>query len=108
MIFMVGYSGSMYIGPFYFDTKELFLVGAIVCIMIALYFGWPLWVYKPQTLLTVSILALIVKGLLPSTHNDVFFFHTLTLLVLAIFFSTFQVILFYVASFVFFKLLKVI
>lgn len=98
----------MYIGPFYFDTKELFLVVASVLLGCALYFGWPLWVFKAQTLLTLTIIVLITKGLLKSINNDAFFFHVLVTLVLAIFLSTFQVVLFYASTFVLFRLLKVI
>jgi hypothetical protein len=98
----------MYIGPFYFDTKELFLVLAVVLLGVALYLDWPLWVFEPQTLLTLAIVMLLTKGLLKSVNNDVFFFHALVTLILAIFFSTFQVLLFYVVSFVLFRLFKLI
>jgi hypothetical protein len=98
----------MNIGPFYFDKKELFLLVAIVLLGCALYFGWPLWVFKAQTLLTLSVIILLTKGLLRSINNDAFFFHVLTTLALAIFLSTFQVILFYLVTFVLFRLLKVI
>lgn len=98
----------MYLGPFYFDTKELFLLVAAVLLGFALYFDWPLWVFEARTLLTLSILMLITKGLLKSIHNDVFFFHALITLLLAIFLSTFQVILFYILTFVLLRLLKVI
>lgn len=98
----------MYIGPFYFDTKEIFLIIAILLLSVAIYFNWPLWVFEPQTLLTLAIIMLLTKGLLKSINNDVFFFHALVTLVLAIFLSTFQVLLFYVISFALFRALKVI
>lgn len=98
----------MNIGPFYFDKKELFLLVAIALLGCSLYFGWPLWVFKAQTLLTLSVIILLTKGLLRSINNDAFFFHVLTTIILAIFLSTFQVILFYLVTFVLFRLLKVI
>lgn len=98
----------MYIGPFYFDTKELFLMLAAIILVVAVYLDWPLWVYKPQSLLTLAIIMLLTKGLLKSINNDVFFFHAIVTLLLALFVSTFQIILFYLVSFSFFRALKVI
>ncbi len=98
----------MYIGPFYLDTKELFLILASLLLGAALYFEWPLWVFEAQTLLTLTILILFIKGILKSINNDVFFFHALTTIVLSLFFPTFQIILFYVITFFLLRLFKVI
>ena len=98
----------MYIGPFYFDTKEIFLILAAILIGLAMFFGWSLLWFSPQTLLIMVILMLITKGLLPSIHNEAFFILALVTVGLTIYLPVFQVILFYFISFLLFRLLKVI
>ena len=62
----------MYIGPFYFDTKEIFLILAAVLLGVAYFLGWPLWWFDKRALLTLVVLMLFTKGLLPSIHNEAF------------------------------------
>ena len=98
----------MYIGPFYFDTKEVFLIIAALLLGAAMQFGWTIWWFDRQVLLTVVILILITKGLLPAIHNEAFFILALTTIFLTLYIPIFQVVLFYFISFLFFRLLKVI
>lgn len=98
----------MRLGPFFFDTKEIFLIIAIVLLSAALYFNIQLIFFEPQALLTLAVIFLILKGLLPSTHNEAFFIHALVTVCLTMFLPLFQVLLFYAVTFVFFKLLRVI
>ncbi|KXK11191.1 MAG: hypothetical protein UZ22_OP11002000395 [Microgenomates bacterium OLB23] len=98
----------MRIGPFYFDSKEVFLIIAVALLAAALYFNIQLIFFEPQALLTLAIIFLILKGLLPSTHNEAFFIHALVTVFLTMFLPLFQVILFYAVTFVFFKMLRVI
>ena len=98
----------MYIGPFYFDTKELFLILAAVLIGLASAFNWPLWWFDKRALLTLIILMLVTKGLLPSIHNEAYFILALVTIFLSLYLPVFQVVLFYFVSFLMFRLLKVI
>jgi len=98
----------MYLGPFYFDTKEIFLILASVILLSSLFFGWNIWLFDKKTLLTITILILITKGLLPSIHNEAFFILAIITIFLTLYLSIFQVVLFYFLSFLFFRLLKVI
>ncbi len=98
----------MYIGPFYFDTKELFLILASIILTLSLFFGWSLWWFDKRSLLTITILMLITKGLLPSIHNEAFFILAIVTIFLTLYLPIFQVILFYFLSFLLFRLLKVI
>jgi len=98
----------MYIGPFYFDTKEIFLILAAVLVGLSMYFGWPLYWFNPRVLLMLIILMLITKGLLPAIHNESFFTLALVTIFLSLYLPLFQVVLFYFISFGFFRLLKVI
>jgi len=98
----------MYIGPFYFDTKEIFLILAAILLGLAWAFGWPLWWFDKRILLTIVILMLITKGLLPAIHNEAFFILAVITIFLTLYLPVFQVVLFYFISFILFRLLKVI
>ena len=98
----------MYIGPFYFDTKEIFLILAAMLLGLAWYLGWPLWWFDKRALLTLVILILFTKGLLPAIHNEAFFILAIIAIFLTLYLSIFQVVLFYFISFLLFRLLKVI
>lgn len=98
----------MYLGPFYFDTKEVFLILASLLLGLAMFFNWPLWWFDKQILLTLAILILITKGLLPSIHNEAFFILAIAAIFLSLYLPIFQVVLFYFLSFVFFRVLKVV
>jgi len=98
----------MYIGPFYFDTKEIFLILASVILVLAWVLGWPLWWFDKRALLTLTILLLITKGLLPSIHNEAFFILAIVTIFLSLYLPIFQVVLFYFISFLMFRVMKVI
>lgn len=98
----------MYLGPFYFDTKEIFLILAAILVGLAAYFGWGLYWFEGKTLLTLIILMLVTKGLLPAIHNEAFFILALVTIFLSLYLPMFQLVLFYFISFGFFRLLKVI
>jgi hypothetical protein len=98
----------MYIGPFYFDTKEIFLMLASLLLGVAIFFGWPVWWFDTKVLLTLVILLLITKGLLPAIHNEAFFILAIITIFLTLYLPVFHVVLFYFISFLLFRLLKVI
>jgi len=98
----------MYIGPFYLDTKEIFLVLASILLGLAWWLGWSLWWFDKRALLTLVILMLMTKGLLPSIHNEAFFILAIVTIFLSLYLPVFQVVLFYFVSFLMFRLLKVI
>jgi len=98
----------MYIGPFYFDTKEIFLVLAGILLALAHAFGWSLWWFDKRVLLTIVILMFITKGLLPAIHNEAFFILAIVTIFLTLYLPVFQVVLFYFMSFLLFRVLKVI
>jgi len=98
----------MYLGPFYFDTKEIFLVLAAILVALSLYFGWSLIWFNPRTLLMLIVLMLITKGLLPAIHNEAFFILAIVTIFLSLYLPLFQIVLFYFISFALFRLLKVI
>jgi hypothetical protein len=98
----------MYLGPFYFDTKEIFLILGSILLGLAMLFGWSLWWFDKRALFTLLILILITKGLLPSIHNEAFFILAIVAIFLTLYLPIFHVILFYFISFLLFRLFKVI
>ncbi|OGK56795.1 hypothetical protein A3J15_03480 [Candidatus Roizmanbacteria bacterium RIFCSPLOWO2_02_FULL_38_10] len=98
----------MYLGPFYFDTKEIFLIIAAILVGLASYFSWPIWWFDKEKLLTIIILILITKGLLPSIHNETFFILAIVTIFLTLYLSVFQIVIFYFISFLLFRVLKII
>lgn len=98
----------MYIGPFYFDTKEIFLILATILLGVAMAMGWSLWWFDKRALLTLAVLVLFTKGLLPSIHNEAFFILAIITIFMSLYLPIFQVVLFYFISFLIFRLLKVI
>jgi len=98
----------MYIGPFYFDSKEIFLILAAIILGLAWGLGWSLWLFDKRTLLTLVILMLVTKGLLPSIHNEAFFILAIVTIFLSLYLPVFQVVLFYFLSFLLFRLFKII
>lgn len=98
----------MYIGPFYFDKKELLLIILTIIIGFAWYFGWDIYLFDKRALLTILIMILITKGLLPAIHNEAFFILAIGALFLTLFLPIFQVVLFYFLSFLFFRVFRVI
>lgn len=98
----------MNIGPFYFDKKEIYLVLVILLIILAIIFNLPLWQFSKIDLLTFTIIILLVKGLLPSIHNEAFFLHSIVGIILLLFIPLFQVLLFYFISFFIFRIFKII
>lgn len=98
----------MYFGPFYFDTKEIFLILASLMLTIAMFFGWDIWWFDEKILLTLFVLILFTKGLLPAIHNEAFFILAIITLFLSLYLPVFQVVIFYLISFLLFRLLKVV
>lgn len=98
----------MYFGPFYFDTKEIFLILAALFIGLAIMFNFPLYWFDRQALFLLVILILVTKGLLPSIHNEAFFTIALVCIFATLYFNIFQIVVFYFVSFALFRLLRVI
>lgn len=98
----------MRIGPFYFDIKEVLLILMVAVVGIALFFGLDMYAFDKRALLTILILILITKGLLPGIHNEAFFILAVVSIFLTLSLPIFQVVLFYLISFVLFRVLRVI
>ncbi|OGK17404.1 hypothetical protein A3D80_04615 [Candidatus Roizmanbacteria bacterium RIFCSPHIGHO2_02_FULL_40_13b] len=98
----------MYLGPFYFDTREVFLLLAGFLIVLANFFSWNILAFDNRTLLTLIIFIFITGALLPAIHKEAFFTVSMVALFLTLYLTLFQVILFYLLTFLFLRIFKVI
>lgn len=97
-----------YIGQFYIDKRDIFLIISGVIVVYAIYFGYPIPYFNPQHLLFFLFLLFIAKGLILPTHDSVVFVVFLLALFMTLFFPLFQSLIFLVLSFLFLRLAKVI
>jgi len=98
----------MKLGPFFVDTKELFLILLAGLVWSARYFGWEIPLFDPQKLLLLVVLFFLAKGLLPAIHNENFLILALLTLFLSFYLVPLQLVLFFVISLTLFRFLKVI
>jgi len=98
----------MRLGPFFFDTKEIFLILLAALVWSVRYFGWEIPLFDAQKLLLLIILFLLAKGLLPAIHNENFLILALFTLILSFYLVELQLVLFFVISLILFRFLKVI
>lgn len=98
----------MYLGPFYFDTKELFLIVSAAFLLILIILEIPLIWFEASELLTLLIIILITKGLLPAIHNEAYFTLSFVTIFATIFSNLFWVVLFYFIAFILFRLFRII
>jgi len=97
-----------YIGQFYFEKRDLFLILAILILVGVLYSNYPIPFFDPKNLLVLTILFLFAKGLVLPTHDAAVFTTFLLALFLTLFFPLFKVLIFLVFAFIFLRLWKVI
>lgn len=97
-----------YIGQFYFDKRELFLVIGLIALGLIIYFNYPIPLFRPQQLLVLLLLLLISKAIIPSAKDTPIFLVFLTALLLTLFISFFNVILFIIISLILLKILKIL
>jgi len=97
-----------YLGQFYIDKRDLFILLAIILLSLGYYLNFPLPYFSYQNLVLLTILFLLAKGFLLTTYDSAFFVTFLTACILTLFIPLFQVLLFLLLAFFFLRLLKVI
>ncbi len=98
----------MYLGPLYINTKELFLIFAVFLLALALRFGWNLNWFNTKTLLIVVLFLLVTKTAIATIQNEAFLMLALVAIFLTLYFSIFQIMIFYLVSVALFRWLKLI
>jgi len=97
-----------YIGQFYFDKRELFLILCLVLLGVAIYFGYPIPIFKPQQLFVLLLLLLFSKAIIPSAKDTPVFLAFLVSLFLTLILPFFSVILFLFISLLTLKILRAV
>ncbi len=97
-----------YIGQFYFDKRELFLILALIPLGIAIYIGYPIPIFKGSQLFVLLLLLLFSKAIIPSSKDTPIFLTFLTAVFLTLFFPFFTVILFIFVSLLGLKIVKIL
>ncbi len=98
----------MYLGPFYINTKELFLILAVVLLGLAWKLGWGFYWFDKRTLFIIVSAMFVTKAILPSIHNEAFFMLAIVAIFLTLYLSIFQIVIFYLLGFTLMRWLRVI
>lgn len=97
----------MYLGPFYFQKRDLFIILTVGLLWWVIHYSIPLPLFNPYNLLTLAILFLLVKASILPAHDVAVFLTFFTAILLTLFLPLFQVILFLTTAFFLQKLLRV-
>ena len=97
-----------YLGHFYIDKRDLFIVFAVILLFLGNYLHYPLPYFEYRNLIILAILFLFAKGFLLTAYDSVLFAVFLTAIILTLFFPLLQVLYFLSLSFIFLRLFKVI
>jgi hypothetical protein len=97
-----------YLGQFYFEKRDLYLVLAIVLLLLGNYFAFPLPFFNYQKLIFLTLLFLLTKGFLPPTLDAILLILFMTSAFLSLFHPLFQVLIFVILALFFLKILKAI
>jgi len=97
----------MYLGPFYFQKRDLFIIIAVALLWWAIYSHMTIPLFNSYNLLTLAIIFLLVKASILPAHDVAVFITFFTAIILTLFMPLFQVVLFLACAFFLQKLLKV-
>ena len=97
-----------YLGQFYFDKRDLFIVLALILLATGWYFKILFPFFSYSDLLLLTFLFLIAKGILLPASDSLLFLLFFSGLVLLFFFPLIQVFFFLFLGFLFFRLLKML
>lgn len=99
---------SFYLGKFYFDKRDFFILLAIGLLLIGFHYQYPLPYFQYQNLIILSLLFLLAKGFLLTSYDSALFVTFLAAVVLTLFFPLLQVLFFLVLAFIFLRIFRVI
>ncbi len=83
-----------YIGQFYFDKKEFFLLAALILLGAAIFLGYSLPIFSAPRLFVLALLLLITKSIIPSARDTSILLTFLCAVFLTLFLPFFTVVLF--------------
>lgn len=97
-----------YLGQFYFDKRDLYIVLAIGLLLIGFHYQYPLPYFQYQNLILLSLLFLLGKGFLLTSYDSAFFTAFLIAIILTLFIPLLQVLFILTLAFIFLRILRVI
>ena len=97
-----------YLGKFYFDKRDLFILIAVAFLLIGYKFDYPLPYFEYKNLIILTLLFLLGKGFLLTTYDSALFTTFLTAIILTLYIPLLQVLYFLALSFIFLRLFKAI
>lgn len=99
---------SLYLGPLYFEEKDIYTILALLLLIGGWFFGLWLPLVSYPTLILLIFLFLIAKGLTIKTHENLVYIIFLTAFILSTFLDITIVVLYALLSFLFCRFLKMI
>jgi len=99
---------AFYIGKFYFDKRDLFILVAIGLLLAGWRLGYPLPYFQYQNLIILAALFLLAKGFLLTSYDSALFVTFLVAVMLTLFIPLLQVLYFLALAFIFLRILRVI
>lgn len=99
---------SYYLGRFYFEKRDFYILLLLGLLLLAYRVGYPLPYFSYKNLFFLTILFLLAKGLVLTTYDSVVFLVFLSALILTLFIPLLQVLIFLFFALVLLRLLKVI
>lgn len=97
-----------YIGQFYLDKRDLFIILAVLLLLLGYRLNYPLPYFEYKNLIILSLLFLFGKGFLLTSYDSALFATFLTAIMMTLFFPLLQILYFLALAFIFLRLLRVI
>ena len=97
-----------YLGKFYFDKRDIFIILALVLLLIGYRLDYPLPYFEYKNLIILTLLFLLGKGFLLTTYDSALFATFLVAIILTLYIPLLQVFYFLALSFIFLRLFKAI
>jgi len=97
-----------YLGQFYFDKRDLFIILGLVLLVGAWYFKFLIPFFSYTDLFVIILIFLLAKGILLPASDSLLFLLFFSGLILLFFFPLIQVVFFLFIAFLLFRLLKII
>ena len=99
---------GFYLGKFYFDKRDLFIILTIILLLAGFKLNYPLPYFEYKNLIILSLLFLLGKGFLLTSYDSSLFTTFLIAIILTLFLPLLQVLYFLALSFIFLRLFKAI
>ena len=97
----------MYLGPFYFQKRDFFILLAVLLLAGSIYYSVPFPLFNPYHLLPLFVLFLFTKASILPAHDPAVFITFFTAIILTLFLPLFQIVLFLMTAFILQRVFRV-